>query len=102
MQEMLLQAGKKSILVGNVGKPVLEEIDFENPPEIVVYELSSFMIDALNEFHVDIAIFTSLYPTHTKEHGGYEPYIQAKFRLLAHADHLLIGSQLVEAAGNNK
>ncbi len=102
LQEMLLLAGKKSVLVGNVGKPVLEEIDFNNPPEIVVYELSSFMIDALNDFHVDIAIFTSLYPTHTKEHGGYEPYIQAKFRLLAHADHLLIGSQLVEAAGNNK
>jgi len=99
---MLQQAGKKSVLVGNIGLPVLEEIDFENPPEIVVYELSSFMIDALDTFCVHIAIFTTLYPTHTKEHGGYEPYIQAKFRLLAHADHLLIGSQLEKAAGTNK
>ncbi len=102
LQEMLQHAGKKSILVGNVGKPVLEAIDFTNPPEIVVYELSSFMIDALDTFHVDIAIFTSLYPTHTKEHGGYDAYIQAKFRLLAHADHLLVWSQLVKVAGSDR
>lgn len=90
LQEMLLAAGKKSMLVGNVGKPVLDEIDFSNPPDLVVYELSSFMIDALGEYHVDIAIFTTLNATHTKEHGGYEPYIAAKFSLLAHADHLLV------------
>ncbi len=101
LQEMLLAAGKKSMLVGNVGKPVLDEIDFSNPPDLVVYELSSFMIDALGEYHVDIAIFTTLNATHTKEHGGYEPYIAAKFSLLAHADHLLVWSQLQEAAANH-
>lgn len=94
--EMLRHAGKDVVLVGNVGTPVLDALDFNAPPEIVVYELSSFMLDALHTFTIDIWVFTSLYSTHTYEHGGYEPYVQAKFRLLTHATHCLIGSQLQE------
>lgn len=101
IQEMLVHAWKNSLLVGNVGKPVLDEVDFTNPPEIIVYELSSYMIDALQDFEVDIAIFTSLASTHTVEHGGYDAYIRAKFRLLEHAKHLLIGAQVKEAAGDH-
>lgn len=101
LNEMLLLAGREVALVWNVGQPVLDVIDFASPPAIVIYELSSFMIDALNQFHLDIGVFTSLFATHTKEHGGYEAYIWAKFRLLAHAKHLLIWSQLKEIVSNH-
>ncbi len=93
----LQDAGKNVLLAGNVGKPVLDLIDRDNPPEIVVYELSSFMIESVftrwRGRKIDIAIFNTLYSTHTKEHGGYEAYARAKLLLLQHSHHALLWTQ---------
>jgi UDP-N-acetylmuramoylalanine--D-glutamate ligase len=96
----LQQAGKKTILAGNIGKPVLDLIDRENLPEIVVYEFSSFMIESLftkrTGRKIDIAVFNTIYNTHTKEHGGYENYVKAKLLLLKHSHQQLIWAQAAE------
>lgn len=77
-----------------MGKPVLELIDRDNPPALVVYELSSFMIESVLSDRtgrtIDIAIFNTLYNTHTKEHGGYENYARAKLLLLEHSKQALV------------
>lgn len=101
LQQVLEQAGKKVVLAGNIGKPVLDIVNFDNSPEIVVYEISSFMLESLDEFQLDIGVFNTLYPTHTSEHGGYENYVAAKARLLNHSEQLLIGYQAEEALGNS-
>ena len=93
----LYHAGKNVLLAGNVGKPILDMIDRTTPPEIVVYELSSFMIESVFTHRtgrkIDIAIFNTLYNTHTKEHGWYENYARAKALLLHHSNQQLIWSQ---------
>jgi len=101
LYKSLQQYGKNVVLAGNIGKPVLDSLDFENPPEIVVYELSSFMLEELHDFTLDIWLFNTLYSTHTREHGGYEQYVLAKTKILHHSDHLLIGYQAEEQLGNH-
>lgn len=94
--EMLKKDGKNVVLAGNVWKPVLDQIDFDAPPEIVVYELSSFMVESLGDFGCDIGILTTLIPVHIKEHGDYERYVAAKIKLLQHSKHAFVGTQARE------
>lgn len=94
--EMLKNADKNVVLAGNVGKPVLDQIDFAMPPEIVVYELSSFMVESLDDFVCDVGILTTLIPVHIKEHGDYERYVAAKIKLLQHSRHAFVGTQARE------
>lgn len=100
LYEMLKAAGKDVVLAGNVGRPVLDQIDFSHPPEIVVYEMSSYMVEALHTFTCDIGILTTLIPVHIKEHGDYETYVAAKMKLLEHSAYGLVGYQAEEELHN--
>lgn len=93
---MLQAAGKSVQLVGNVGKPVLDEIDRTTPPDIVVYELSSFMLEKLQHAKCTLGVLNTLYPAHTKEHWTHEAYVAAKVKLLDMSDTALVGAQVVE------
>lgn len=84
------------VLAGNVGLPVLDQIDFDNPPAVVIYELSSFMLESLDDYSLDICVFNTFYKTHISEHWSVEAYEDAKLSMLAHADHALIGEQVIE------
>ena len=89
----LLDANMHVELVGNVGKPVLDCIDFDAPPKYVVYEMSSFMIESLKEFSVDIWVFSTLSSVHTKEHWWYDEYVKSKSRLISHSKISLVWHQ---------
>jgi UDP-N-acetylmuramoyl-L-alanine---L-glutamate ligase len=93
----LKHAKKNVLLAGNVGKPILDLIDRDNLPQIVVYELSSFMIESVftqrKGRKIDIAVFNTLYNTHTKEHGWYENYARTKCLLLNYSKTQLLWSQ---------
>ncbi len=84
-------------IVGNIWLPTLDIIDFDSQPEYVVYEISSFMLDSLQEFTLDIWIFITLYSTHTKEHWSYENYVTDKIKLLTHSKLAFIGHQAFES-----
>ena len=47
--QLLLDAGYPAILAGNIGKPVLDQIDFADQESYVVIELSSFMLETLQK-----------------------------------------------------
>jgi UDP-N-acetylmuramoylalanine--D-glutamate ligase len=66
---MLHAADKNVLLAGNLGVPILDYIDEINEYDYVIYELSSFQLEALQDFSLDIGVFTALYRTHTREHG---------------------------------
>jgi len=90
---MMQEAWFDVALVGNVWKPVLDEINFSKPPAYVVYEMSSFMIESLDEFSLDIWLFNNIYSTHTTEHNWFKNYVQAKTRVLSNSKQSLIWDQ---------
>ncbi len=93
----LQQAGLDVKIVGNIGKPVFDIIDFDDQPDYVVYEMSSFMLESLGDFALDIGVFNTLYSTHTSEHDGFDYYVQAKMRLVDASGAILLWHQTVQA-----
>jgi UDP-N-acetylmuramoyl-L-alanine---L-glutamate ligase len=105
IMEMIRDVGKSVILAGNVGIPIFDLIYFKNPPEFVVYELSSYMLESLTQSHwmIEYGIITSLFPhVHVKEHGSQEAYIAAKMEMVKHSKQIFLGSQTLEVITNDQ
>ena len=78
---VLEAAGKPVLLAGNIGQPMLSEVDkLSRPGLIVVLELSSYQLQD-SAPKPDIAVLTSLFPEHLNYHGSLERYYAAKQRL---------------------
>ncbi len=93
--EVIWAAGISVELVGNIGKPVLDCIDFDHPPEYVVYELSSYMLEYCRP-RCYISVLGNIYPDHLWYHEGFENYRDAKLSILQGATYRVIGSQVQE------
>ncbi|NDK08870.1 UDP-N-acetylmuramoyl-L-alanine--D-glutamate ligase [Candidatus Gracilibacteria bacterium] len=92
--ELLNNAGYKVKFVGNIGNPVLDEINLQENYDFVVYELSSYMLEDLDNHHSFISIFGNLFPDHLDRHVGFENYKNAKLHILNNAENILIGENL--------
>jgi UDP-N-acetylmuramoylalanine--D-glutamate ligase len=78
--EGLKSAGKKVVLLGNIGEPMLSSLKESNDCDFVVLELSSFQtIDLPISPH--IAVVTNITSDHLDWHKDLDEYIQAKAQL---------------------
>jgi UDP-N-acetylmuramoyl-L-alanine---L-glutamate ligase len=78
LERLLLDAGKETLLAGNIGIPALSG---SKPKDYVILELSSYQIADL-DFAPDLALVTNLYPEHAPWHNGVENYYSDKLRIL--------------------
>lgn len=78
--EGLKACGKKVILLGNIGEPMLESLDQANKSDYVVLELSSFQtMDLTKSPH--IAVVTNITSDHMDWHKNQDEYEKAKEQL---------------------
>lgn len=75
--EMLKASGKDTILVGNIGRPALDELDAVREGTLVVEELSSYQLMDLTR-SPSIAVVTAFFPEHLDYHGSLAAYLEAK------------------------
>lgn len=75
--ELLKAAGQTVYVGGNIGKPLLPDVDGMEPDDIAVLELSSFQLMTMDQ-SPDIAVVTNLAPNHLDVHKSMEEYIEAK------------------------
>ena len=75
--EMLKQDGKTCHVGGNIGTPLLDQIDFISDTDYVVLELSSFQLQLMG-ISPDIAVITNITPNHLDYHKDMEEYTEAK------------------------
>ena len=94
--ELLKAQGKTVHLGGNIGKPLLPEIESIQPEDCAVVELSSFQLISMRE-SPDVAVVTNLSPNHLDVHKDMQEYIDAKKNILLHQGAL---SRTVLNAGN--
>lgn len=73
----LTQAGYKTWLGGNIGKPLLSYAENMKSDDWVVVELSSFQLHTMKQ-SPEIAVITNISPNHLDVHKSYEEYIDAK------------------------
>ncbi len=77
ISEMLKEAGYTVHLGGNIGKPLLPEIESMKDTDIAVVELSSFQLHTMR-VSPEIAVVTNLSPNHLDMHKSMEEYVDAK------------------------
>lgn len=75
--EFLKHAGYTCHLGGNIGKPLLPEVDTMQPDDLAIVELSSFQLMEM-QYSPYIAAITNLTPNHLDYHKDFDEYVQAK------------------------
>ena len=81
--EMLKAEGKNVYLGGNIGKPLLPDIEKITPEDYVVAELSSFQLISMRK-GPDVAVVTNVAPNHLDVHRDMDEYVEAKKNILLH------------------
>ncbi len=83
ISELLKAEGYHVHLGGNIGRPLLPEIETISPDDIAVVELSSFQLISMRK-SPDIAIVTNLAPNHLDMHKDMQEYIDSKKNIVLH------------------
>ena len=83
ISEMLKASGKTVHLGGNIGTPLLPEIEKIRPEDVAVAELSSFQLISMRR-SPDVAVVTNVSPNHLDMHKDMQEYIDAKENIILH------------------
>ncbi len=83
IEKMLKADGKNVFVGGNIGKPLLPEIENIKATDFVVVELSSFQLISMRK-SPDVAVVTNVAPNHLDVHKDMDEYIEAKKNILLH------------------
>jgi UDP-N-acetylmuramoylalanine--D-glutamate ligase len=80
------EEGKRSLLCGNVGVPVIASADAGGKFDVLVGEASSYQLESCSILCPDVGIFLNLSENHLERHGTMEGYLAAKLRLFGQHD----------------
>ena len=78
--QMCLEAGKKTLVGGNIGTPVLDLLE-EPVPDVYVLELSSAQLCVTRSLKPLTSVVLNITEDHLDWHGSFEAYVQAKCQL---------------------
>jgi len=85
----ILRAGAmKSFLAGNVGTPLIGEVEKMDAGSVAVAELSSFQLELIAKFRPNIGALLNLTPDHLDRHKTMEAYGAAKARIFENQTEL--------------
>ena len=82
ISEMLKAAGYTVHLGGNIGRPLLPDVDAMEPDHWAVVELSSFQLMDMTQ-SAEIAVVTNVAPNHLDVHKDMDEYVEAKRNVFA-------------------
>jgi UDP-N-acetylmuramoylalanine--D-glutamate ligase len=84
--ELLRDAGRSVHVGGNIGQPLIELAAAASPTDLLVAEVSSFQLEATEQFRPQVAVMLNLFPDHLDRHGTMETYGEAKARVFANQE----------------
>ena len=82
---LLQAAGYRTFVGGNIGHPLLCQVDEIRPDDYVVLELSSFQLLTMRQ-SPSVAVVTNVTPNHLDVHKDMAEYIAAKRNIFAYQD----------------
>ncbi|MBN2237588.1 MAG: UDP-N-acetylmuramoyl-L-alanine--D-glutamate ligase [Bacteroidales bacterium] len=102
MHKILQDQGKKTILLGNIGKPAIDYWDEIDEETLIVYELSAHQLE-FTKFSPKYALLLNLFPEHLDYFQKKENYFNAKLNIAKwqKADDFFFCSILEESATTN-
>jgi UDP-N-acetylmuramoylalanine--D-glutamate ligase len=81
--EMCRAAGLRTWVGGNIGNPLIADLDQIRPDDRVVMELSSFQLEVMT-VSPHVAAVLNITPNHLDRHKTMEAYVAAKRNIVAH------------------
>lgn len=84
--EMLKKQGFNVHIGGNIGKPLLPEIESISKDDVCVVELSSFQLISMKQ-SPDVAVVTNLAPNHLDIHKDMQEYIDSKKNIILYQNN---------------
>lgn len=78
---LLRGAGKRAIVGGNIGNPLVREVADATPRDWVVAEVSSFQLESTRAFHPRVAVLLNVTEDHLDRYASMDEYAEAKFRI---------------------
>jgi len=75
------QSSHRAWVGGNIGNPLIEQVDQIQEDDLVILELSSFQLELMT-LSPQIAAILNITPNHLDRHGTMQAYIAAKSRIL--------------------
>ncbi len=102
--EMLKAAGKNAVVAGNIGLPVLEQLQANKDAEIFVLELSSFQLERLDKLNAKAACILNVTEDHMDRYESLQAYHAAKQKVFMGAENIIINrdDKLTETLENKK
>jgi UDP-N-acetylmuramoylalanine--D-glutamate ligase len=102
---MLKESGYKTLLGGNIGSALTEEIQnnifkdgqisVDEAPDCIVAEISSFQLESIKEFRPEISAILNLSPDHLDRYNSMKDYINAKAEIFSNqtaGDYLIVNA----------
>lgn len=77
----LTESGKKSWIGGNYGAPLSEYLLNPGDAEVLICEVSSFMLEHVDTFNPRNVVFTNLAENHLDRYRNMEEYVNAKRKI---------------------
>ena len=84
--QMLRRAGFQVTVGGNIGAPLSAQVDESTAASLHVVEVSSFQLEAIEQFHPWIAVLMNFSPDHLDRHSSLGAYGRAKARIFENQD----------------
>jgi len=81
IHRIITDSGRKAVLAGNIGIPLVAEIERNPDAEWIVAEISSFQLETVRDFNPRIGVVMNITVDHMDRHHTLEEYIGAKARL---------------------
>ncbi len=94
--KIFADAGRDTLVGGNIGVPVIELIEKNSVGTINVLEVSSFQLETVDQFHPHIAVVLNITPDHLDRHGTFKNYAAMKTRITEQqtaADFLVLNGE---------
>ncbi|MFN8072738.1 MAG: UDP-N-acetylmuramoyl-L-alanine--D-glutamate ligase [Mycobacterium sp.] len=80
LYDMLVAGGRRAVLCGNIGEPVLDVL--ARPSDVLAVEVSSFQLFWAPSLRPEAGAVLNIAEDHLDWHGGFEAYAAAKARAL--------------------
>lgn len=81
IHHLLGKSGFNCFLAGNIGTPLIAEVENIPADSVVVVEVSSFQLEEIDRFRPHIALLLNVTPDHLDRYGNMEDYFAAKLNI---------------------
>lgn len=83
--DMLCRAGYTCHLGGNIGHPLMSDLEEIKAEDLVIVELSSFQLHTMHQ-SPEIAVVTNVTPNHLDWHLDFQEYVDSKKAIFSYQD----------------